>query len=75
MPTNVIQLPDDDDDEDVPQRSAGRRSRAFSKRAHSSRASHLAYELVVQQLDDPVTVEKLTASPKPNPQPDSSNDE
>ena len=53
MPTNVIQLPDDDD-EDVPQRSTWRRGGALSRRVPSSKAPRPTSEPIVQQLDDPV---------------------
>ena len=52
-PTNIIQLPDDDD-EDVPLKNTGRRGRTFSRRVPGARMPRSSSEPVVQQLNDPV---------------------
>ncbi|XBI10014.1 hypothetical protein VPH35_137418 [Triticum aestivum] len=69
--TNIIQL-QDDDDEDVPQRSTGRRGRALSKKAPASRASRPASERIVQQLDDPVWATVSFVDPLSTDQPSAS---
>ncbi|XBI18776.1 hypothetical protein VPH35_060465 [Triticum aestivum] len=71
VPTNVIQLPDDDD-EDVPPRNTGRRGRALSKRVPANRASHSASEPIVQQLKDPVRATVSFPHPLSTDQPSTS---
>ncbi|XBJ00170.1 hypothetical protein VPH35_020114 [Triticum aestivum] len=53
-PPNVIELPDDDDHEEAPQRSTGRRGRSLSKKVPTSKVSHStsASEPAIQQLGD-----------------------
>jgi hypothetical protein len=74
VPTNVIQLPDDDDDEEVPQRNTGRRGRTLSKKVPASKVSHStsASEPVVQQLGDPVRTSVSFADPLSTDQPSAS---
>ena len=64
-PTNVIQLPDDDDAEEVPQRITGRRGRTLSRRVPSSKVSHStpALEPVVQRSGDPIQTSVSFADP------------
>ncbi|XBH64723.1 hypothetical protein VPH35_118431 [Triticum aestivum] len=69
--TNVIQLPDDDD-EDVPPRDTGRRGRTLSKRTPSARTSRSALEPVVQQLGEPVWTSVSFADPLSTDQPSAS---
>ena len=71
MPTNVIQLPDDDDDE-VPQRSTGIRGRTLSRRVPTSKVPRPASELVVRQLGDPVRTTVYFANPLSTHQPSAS---
>ena len=60
---NVIQLPDYDDDEKVPQRDTGRKGRTLRKRVPASKASHSASEPVAQQLDGLVWTSVSFADP------------
>ncbi|XBI07692.1 hypothetical protein VPH35_135554 [Triticum aestivum] len=71
VPTNVIQLPDDDDDE-VLQRNTGRKSRTSSRRVPASKVSRSASEPVVQQLGDPVRTTVSFADPLSTDQPTAS---
>jgi hypothetical protein len=70
VPTNVIQLPDDD--EEVVQRNAGRRGRASSRRVPARKAPRPGSEPVVQQLDDPVWGTVSFADPLLTDQPSAS---
>ena len=72
---HVIQLPDDDDDEEVPQKDTGRRGRTLSKRVPASKVSHStsASEPVVQQHGDPIRTSVSFADPLSTDQPSASN--
>ena len=65
MPPNVIEPPDDDDHEEVPQRNTGRRGRSLSKKVPASKVSHStsASDPVIQQLGDPVRTSVSFADP------------
>ncbi|XBI11375.1 hypothetical protein VPH35_138452 [Triticum aestivum] len=71
-PTNAIQLPDDDDDEEAPQRNTGRRGRTLSRRVPASKVPRPASEPVVQQLEDPARATVSFADPVSTDQPSAS---
>nr|XP_020162659.1 uncharacterized protein LOC109748012 [Aegilops tauschii subsp. strangulata] len=70
-PPNVIELPDHDDHEDVPQRNTGRRGRTLGKKVPASKASHStpASDSVVPQLGDPARASVSFVHPMSTAQP------
>ena len=73
-PPNVIELPDDDDHEDVPRKNTGRRGRTSSKKEPASKVSHStsALEPIVQQSRDPIRTYVSFADPVSTDQPSAS---
>ncbi|XP_044393690.1 uncharacterized protein [Triticum aestivum] len=67
-PTDIIQLPDDDDD-DVSLKNAGRRGKTLSKRVPGARTPRSASDPVVQQLNDLVRASVSFANPVSTDQP------
>ncbi|XBI12103.1 hypothetical protein VPH35_139019 [Triticum aestivum] len=74
---NVIELPDDDDHEGVPQRNTGRRGRTLGKKVPASKASHStpASDPVVPQHGDPVRASVSFVDPVSTAQPLATTDQ